>query len=97
MEEIAQFVAAAQEEIRQDIGSLFRGAIRLMLECLLEQEVKEMVGARRYEWLGSRKDNLNGTYLRRLLTSMGLIEVKSRASIWGGHFPASRRSRRRSW
>ena len=37
MEEIAQFVAAAQEEIRQDIGSLFRGAIRLMLECLLEQ------------------------------------------------------------
>ena len=75
MEEIAQFVGAAQEEIHQDMGSLFRGAIRLMLECVLEQEVKEMVGARRYERLGSRKDHLNGTYLRRLLTSMGLIEV----------------------
>ncbi len=75
MQESAQFVAAAQEEIHQDIGSLFRGAIRLMLECVLEQEVKEMVGARRYERLGSRKDHLNGTYLRRLLTSMGLIEV----------------------
>jgi putative transposase len=75
MEEIAQFVAAAQEEIRQDVGSLFRGAIRLMLECLLEEEVKEMVGARRYERLGSRKDHLNGTYLRRLLTSMGSIEL----------------------
>jgi transposase-like protein len=45
MKESAQFVAAAQEEIHQDIGSWFRGAIRLMLECVLEQEVKEMVGA----------------------------------------------------
>jgi putative transposase len=75
VEEIAQFVAAAQEEIRQDVGGLFRGAIRMILECLLEEEVKEMVGARRYERLGSRKDHLNGTYLRRLLTSMGSIEV----------------------
>ena len=75
MEETAQFVAATQEEIRYDLGSVFRGAIRLMLECLLEQEVKEMVGARRYERLGSRKDHLNGTYLRRLLTSMGSLEV----------------------
>jgi putative transposase len=75
MEEIAQFAGAAQEEIRQDVGWLFRGAIRVMLECLLEQEVKEMVGARRYERLGSRKDHLNGTYLRRLLTSMGSIEL----------------------
>jgi transposase-like protein len=75
MEEIAQFAAAAQEEIRHDIGWLFRGAIRVILECLLEQEVKEMVGARRYERLGSRKDHLNGTYLRRLLTSMGSIEL----------------------
>ena len=75
MEEIAQFAAAAQEEIRHDLSSLFRGAIRVMLECLLEQEVKEMVGARRYERLGNRKDHLNGTYLRRLLTSMGSIDL----------------------
>jgi len=34
-----------------------------------------MMGARRYERLGSRKDHLNGTYLRRLLTSMGLVEI----------------------
>lgn len=75
MEESAEFAASAQEEIRDDLNSLFRGAIRVMLECLLEQEVKEMVGARRYERLGSRKDHLNGTYLRRLLTSMGSIEL----------------------
>jgi transposase-like protein len=58
-----------------DITALFRGAIQLVLECVLEQEVREMIGARRYERLGSRKDHLNGTYLRRLLTSLGLIEV----------------------
>jgi putative transposase len=75
MQESAEFAASAQEEIHHDLSSLFRGAIRVMLECLLEQEVKEMVGARRYERLGSRKDHLNGTYLRRLMTSMGSIEL----------------------
>jgi putative transposase len=75
MEESAVFAAVEQEEIRTDIGALFRGAIRVTLECLLEQEVREMVGARRYERLGSRKDHLNGTYLRRLLTSMGEVEL----------------------
>jgi len=75
MEESAVFGPVEQEEIHADIGALFRGAIRVTLECLLEQEVREMVGARRYERLGSRKDHLNGTYLRRLLTSMGLVEI----------------------
>jgi len=75
MGESAQFVAATQEEIHLDIGSVFRGAIRIALECLLEEQVKEMVGARRYERLGNRRDHLNGTYLRRLLTSMGELEV----------------------
>jgi transposase-like protein len=75
MEEIAVFAPVEQEQIHADIGALFRGAIRVTLECLLEQEVREMVGARRYERLGSRKDHLNGTYLRRLLTSMGLVEI----------------------
>ena len=41
----------------------------------VEQEVREMVGACRYERLTSRKDHLNGTYLRRLLTSMGEVEL----------------------
>ena len=34
-----------------------------------------MVGARRFERVGARKDHRNGTYLRRLLTSLGQIEV----------------------
>jgi len=75
MEESAVFAPVEQEEIRADIGALFRGAIRVTLECLLEQEVREMVGARRYERLGNRKDHLDGTYLRRLPTSMGQVEI----------------------
>jgi putative transposase len=75
MEESAVFEPVEQGRIRTDVAALFRGAIRLTLECLLEQEVREMVGARRYERLGSRKDHLNGTYLRRLLSSMGELEL----------------------
>lgn len=71
----APFVRPTQSVIRGDLLGLFRGAIAVVLEVLLEQEVREMVGARRYERMGSRKDHLNGTYMRRLLTSMGLVEL----------------------
>jgi transposase-like protein len=47
-----------------------------MLEAMLNEAARDLVGARRYERLSSRKDTLNGTYLRRLLTSMGMIEAR---------------------
>jgi hypothetical protein len=62
------------------------------LECLLEQEVREMVGARRYERLGSRKDHLNGTYLRRLLTSMGEVETRDMTRVSQALITAESRS-----
>ena len=43
-----------------------------------------MVGARRFERVGSRKDHGNGTYLRRLLTSLGQIDVMVPRSREGG-------------
>jgi putative transposase len=46
-----------------------------VIETVLQEEVREMVGARRFERLGQRKDVRNGTYLRRLLTSMGQLEI----------------------
>lgn len=70
-----EFVRVSQDDLRSDLQSLFRGAIRLVLESALDQEVREMIGARRYERLGTRRDQRNGSYLRRLLTSMGLIEL----------------------
>lgn len=76
MEDADEFVPPTQEDLHSDLSELFRGAIRLVLENTLEQEVREMVGASRYQRLGNRKDFRNGTYLRRLLTSMGLIQVK---------------------
>jgi putative transposase len=75
MEDFGAFEGPTQEEVGADIGSLFRGAVRLVIENVLQQEVRELVGARRYERLAGRKDHRNGTYLRRLLTSMGMIEV----------------------
>lgn len=76
MKQVASFRRVAQEERGSDLQTLFRGAIRLVLESVLDQEVRELVGARRYERIGSRKDVLNGTYLRRLLTSMGEVELR---------------------
>ena len=75
MQEIVEIGRATQDELRDDLRELFQGAIRLTLEMVLEEELKAMVGARRFERVGSRRDHRNGTYLRRLLTSLGQIEV----------------------
>ena len=42
MQDFAVSAAATQEEIGLDIASLFRGAIRLVMECVLDQEIREM-------------------------------------------------------
>ena len=84
MEKMAEVERATQEELRQDLKSLFQGAIRVTLEMVLEEELKAMVGARRFERVGSRKDHRNGTYLRRLLTSLGQIDVMVPRSREGG-------------
>jgi putative transposase len=75
MKEVVEMGRATQDELRGELSELFRGAIRLTLEMVLEEELKAMVGARRFERVGSRKDHRNGTYLRRLLTSLGQIDV----------------------
>ena len=75
MEKMVEVERATQDELRQDLRALFQGAIRITLEMVLEEEVKAMVGAGRFERVGSRKDHRNGTFLRRLLTSMGQIDV----------------------
>ena len=84
MEKMVEVERATQEELRQDVKSLFQGAIRVTLEMVLEEELKAMVGARRFERVGSRKDHRNGTCLRRLLTSLGQIDVMVPRSREGG-------------
>ncbi len=64
-----------QEEVTVDLQSVFRGAIRMALESLLEEELRELVGAGRYERTTARRDQRNGSYLRRMLTTHGYLDV----------------------
>lgn len=76
MSDDAEFMTPTQAEVHTDLAALFRGAVRVALELVLEQEIRELVGAGRYQRLGDRKDHRNGTYLRRLVTSVGGIELE---------------------
>jgi len=97
MEDSGAFERPTQDEIGTDIGSLFRGAVRLVIEKVLQEEVRELVGARRYERMASRKDHRNGSYFRGLLTSMGYIQVAvPRARESGSPTEIIGRYRRRS-
>jgi len=75
MNEVAELELPTQENVHADLRSVFQGAVKLALETVLDEVVRELIGARRWQRLASRKDVRNGTYLRRLLTTMGLIEV----------------------
>jgi len=66
-----------------DLGTLFRGAVKAALELVLEEELREIVGAGRYARSATRVDSRNGSFMRGLLTSLGHIEVavpRSRSS-----------------
>ena len=45
MEKMVEVEPATQDELRQDLKSLFQGAIRLTLEMVLEEELKAMVAS----------------------------------------------------
>jgi transposase-like protein len=97
MQDVVEMERVAQGELRDDLSALFRGAIRLTLEMVLEEELKAMVGARRFERVGSRTGHRNGTYLRRLLTSLGQIDVTvPRSREQGSPADVMGRYRRRS-
>ena len=64
-----------RQDVQEDLRALFRGAIRFTLEAFLEEELVEMIGAGRYQRVTHRRDTRNGSYLRRLLTGLGHVEV----------------------
>lgn len=83
MRDVGDGVLVTQEEVRQDLRALLRGAVRAGLEVFLVEELEGLVGAGWYERVGGRRDRRNGAYVRRLLTSLGAIEVavpRTRAS-----------------
>ena len=84
MDESADFEVPTQEDFRCDLRELCLGAIRLTLEMLLNEEIRALVGAGRWQRLGSRKDVRNGSYLRKLVTSMGLVDLEVPRARAGG-------------
>ena len=60
MEKMVEVERATQEELRQDLKSLFQGAIRVTLEMVLEEELKAMV-AKRVVSSGSAAGRTTGT------------------------------------
>ncbi|MFB3069401.1 MAG: IS256 family transposase [Gemmatimonadales bacterium] len=75
MQDVGEMVPVAQEAVRQDLRAMFRGAIRASLELFLEAELEALVGAEWYARVAGRRDRRNGAYTRRLLTSLGQIDV----------------------
>ncbi len=68
--------APTQDVIRTDLQSVFRAAVEFTLEAVLEQHIREIVGADKWKRAQKgRRATRNGTYLRRLLTSVGLLNV----------------------
>jgi putative transposase len=72
----AELAPPTQDEMQHDLLALFRGSVRMVLENVLEEEVKAMVGAWRWQRWGHRTDVRNGSFFRRLLTTMGWIDVR---------------------
>jgi len=63
------------DEIRLDLNGVIRGAVRVALELVLEEEIREIVGAGRYARALGRKDTRNGSYLRTLVTAFGPVDL----------------------
>jgi len=82
--EVAELDVPTQENIRTDLRALFRGAVRVALEVALEDELRAMVGAKKWERQAQRVDSRNGTYLRRLITTMGAIDIEVPRAREGG-------------
>ena len=45
MKDVGELAMVAQEDVRQDLQAMFRGAIRASLELFLEAELEALVGA----------------------------------------------------
>ena len=84
MNEVAELELPTQENFRTDLRTLFRGAVRVALEVALEDELREMVGAKKWERQAQRVDSRNGTYLRRLITTMGAVDLEVPRARAGG-------------
>jgi putative transposase len=63
-----------QQEFHQHLRSLIRGATRVVMEEIMQEELTRFLQAEWGEITPTRKGYRNGSYTRDLLTSTGQIE-----------------------
>ena len=80
----AALARVPEETVQTDLRELFRGAVKATLELVLEETVKEIVGAKKWERTKSRVDAHNGSYMRGLLTSLGHVDLRMPRARKGG-------------
>jgi putative transposase len=80
----------SQEDFVVYLRQQMREAIRMTLLAVMEEEVTAVIGAERYERKAGRRDRCNGTYLRDLVTSVGVIEELAVPRTRKGHQPNRR-------
>ena len=51
MNEVAELELPTQENIHSDLRSVLRGAVKLALETVLDEVVRDLIGARRWQRL----------------------------------------------
>ena len=80
-----EFKRSGEDEVEElDYRHVARDAIKVLMEEVMAWEVRVYVGAGRYERDEGRVDYLNGSYVRRLLTEVGDVEVKVPRTRGGG-------------
>ena len=82
--EVTQLVLPGQEDIRADLQTRCREAVRFAIQEALDEELSQLIGADRYERSDERIDSRNGSYRRGLMTALGPVQVQVGRSRAGG-------------
>src|SRR5690348_4736782 len=82
-------------QLSEDVDFLREG-VRVLAQALMELEVTEQVGARRYERTVERKGERNGSRDRRWDTRVGSLTLRVPRVRDGSYFPALLEPRRRA-
>jgi len=73
-ENLLEVIENIQQKVWSEIETKIIGFTRQLIEELLEEKVKQLIGAERYERTQERRGYRNGYYRRDLLTKYGNVE-----------------------
>ena len=73
-ENLLEVIENIQQKVWSEIETKIIGFTKQLIEQLLEEKVKQLIGAERYERTQERRGYRNGYYRRDLLTKYGNVE-----------------------